>query len=177
MKNTINLLLALLIATALNAQSITVYGDPIIMTIGGQINPKTEHNPVLSIGVRASAVDELKNMVVITYEYTNLSSKYSGYYIGYGRSYKLNESFSSRDRGITMSAYIDIGLITRELIPVDELDTRNDPVSITGAINGITSFRLTNRLSLELHYAYRLRSDIEGKLFGGNGDIGINYKF
>ena len=167
------LLLALLFTTTASAQlSITAYGDPVINIVGGDLNNYTEHNPVLSIGGRLEYVDDNKNMFVVTYEYTNLASKYRGGYVGFGRSYDFGWS--------KWKAYLDIGLISRDLVPVvyqDYKDTRSNPASITSALNGIISIKIYKRLSLDLHYALRLRTDIEGKLIGGNGDLGLRWEF
>lgn len=168
-----NLIFILLFTTSLTAQfSITAYGDPVINVLGGDLNDYTAHEPVLSIGGRLEYVDSNKNMFVVTYEYTNLSSKYRGGYIGYGRSYDFGWS--------TWKAYIDIGLISRDLVPIiyqNYKDTRSNPASITGALNGIISIKLYKRLSLDFHYAFRLRTDLEGKLIGGNGDVGLRWEF
>lgn len=176
MKSKLTIIALLAFMTTSAQLSVSMYGDPTINTVGGKFNSKTEHPPVLAIGARVQYADSNTNLVSVMYEYTNLASKYNGLYLGFGKSYDLKEDWNIH-RGffkhLTMSAFVDVGLIQRELNSKFENDNRDDPISITTGLNAITSYEVWKGVYIDLHYIARLRTDIAGKIIGGNGYLGL----
>ena len=80
---------------------------------------------------------------------------------------------------LSITAYGDpvINIVGGDLNNYTEHNPVFNPASITSALNGIISIKIYKRLSLDFHYALRLRTDIEGKLIGGNGDLGLRWEF
>ena len=166
-------ILAILTVTSAGAQvQATIFGDPAINTIGGRLNNRTAHNPVLAAGFKIAAKDRNNMYGALTYEYTNLAQKYNGLYIGLGFYIDGAEYYGVLSR-FDFIVYLDAGLIQRELIPVDEFDKRNDPVSTTYGFNAITQYEVIDGWYIDFTANLRLRKDLPDKLFGFSGYIGI----
>lgn len=167
-----SLALFLICLPARGQLSVGLYGDPVINTAGSLFNPDTNHDPLLAIGVKLQYKEPSNKLfLILNYEYTNLAEKYNGLYLGIGfyidgAEYELWKKFD-------FILYLDSGLIQRELNLGPGFEHYSDPVSVTGALNGITSYEISEGLSLDFTASLRLRTDIEGKLLGFNGYIGI----
>lgn len=164
MKKLLIILILLININTFGQFSVNIGFDPKIGLFGTD-NKYTQHDAIANFIFKVEYIDNTSLYLAIGTEYANLKEWYIAYYGNIGFVFK--SIFK-----LKIIPQLELGNITRELLPIDINDHRRNPNNLYIGTNLAIRYQFNNLLALETQSSLKLAPDIN-KTFRYEGYISL----